>query len=101
MSSPCGFTSAPPLLPGLMAASVWIKASMADWSSMMLMFLPLALMIPAVTVEFRLKGLPMAMTHSPTSTWSEFPMATGCRPSSLIWIRATSVEGSVPTTLAL
>ena len=29
--------------------------------------------IPAVTVEFRLKGLPTASTHSPTFILSEFP----------------------------
>ena len=65
MISPLIFTRGPPLLPGLMAASVWMKflyvvlfISIFD--------LPVALTIPAVTVWLNLNGLPMARTHSPT-----------------------------------
>ena len=67
--SPFVFTKAPPEFPGLTAASVCIK----DW------FFPrlrtFALIIPAVTVDVRLKGLPTAKTHSPIFVWSESPNA--------------------------
>ena len=91
-NSPCVLTSAPPELPWLMAASVWINDSIG---------LPpneraLALTIPAVTVELRLKGLPTANTHSPTFSLSESPIGRVGRflPSTLI--RAKSVFLSVP-----
>ena len=98
-SSPLAFTNAPPLLPWLMAASVWMK----DW---MFAACPLeaeepmarafALTIPAVTVEFRLNGLPTANTHSPTFNWSESPTGIVGKSSPSILINAKSVLGSVP-----
>jgi hypothetical protein len=57
-------TSAPPELPGLMAASVWMKFSkvlMPSWLR------PSALTMPLVTVWPTPKGLPMASTRSPTA----------------------------------
>ena len=71
-----GFTKAPPLFPGLTAASVCIKDSSGKTFSFLLkilMFLALALTIPAVTVEVKLKGLPTASTQSPNLTSSELP----------------------------
>ncbi len=73
---PLRSTKAPPLLPGLIAASVCINDSIAVLPcsvlrSMILIFRPFALIIPAVTVEFRLKGFPTANTHSPTLALSE------------------------------
>jgi rhodanese-related sulfurtransferase len=73
INCPREFTKAPPLLPGFTAASVCINDSIRNLSFSKFKFLALALTIPAVTVEVRLNGLPMASTHSPTSTSSEFP----------------------------
>ena len=56
-TSPCMFTSGPPELPGLMAASVCKKSSNGPWSSCR----ALALMMPAVTVACRPNGEPTAM----------------------------------------
>ena len=61
MPSKCPWVStrAPPELPGLMAASVWMKFSntlMPSWLR------PSALMMPLVTVCPTPKGLPMAST---------------------------------------
>jgi hypothetical protein len=62
ITSPCMFTSGPPELPGLMAASVCKKSSNGPWSSCR----ALALMMPAVTVACRPNGEPTARTQSPT-----------------------------------
>jgi len=61
INSPLIFTKAPPEFPGFTAASVCINDCVfrPDKS------LDFALIIPAVTVEVRLKGLPTAKTHSP------------------------------------
>ena len=85
----------PPLLPGLMEASVWRKLSNGpDW-----MLRPLALRMPAVTVFPRPKGLPMARTHSPTSILSELPKFRNGRGASAFTLsRAMSVSSSVPMT---
>ena len=67
---PAMSTSGPPELPGLMAASVWMKrwnwlceTPLGPGSSIERF---LAEMMPAVTVFERAKGLPMARTQSPT-----------------------------------
>ena len=62
MRFPLVFINAPPELPLLIAASVCINDSIPP-SFRILIFLALALIIPAVTVEFRLNGLPIANTH--------------------------------------
>ena len=70
ISSPLALTSAPPELPTLMAASVWMKFSKVatpSWPR------PVALTMPWVTVCDRPSGLPMASTTSPTCSWSERP----------------------------
>ena len=69
ITSPDMFTSGPPELPGLIAASVWRKSSNGPWP----IERPLALMMPAVTVCCRPKGEPMASTQSPTFILSESP----------------------------
>ena len=59
MRLPFTSTNAPPELPGLMAASVWMKFSkvlMPSWLR------PSALTMPLVTVWPTPKGLPMAST---------------------------------------
>jgi len=96
-SSPRALTRAPPEFPGLMAASVWMELSTA---------LPpvvraLALTMPAVTVLVRLKGLPMASTHSPSLRSSLLPTVMGCKLSASILMRARSELGSVPMIRAL
>ena len=64
ITSPSRFTSGPPLLPGLMAASVWMKLACTLRSRPR----PLALIMPAVTVPSSLKGIaqgehPVAHLH--------------------------------------
>ena len=98
-NSPFAFTSAPPLLPWLIAASVWMNDSIP------LLYTPneraFALTIPAVTVEFRLNGLPTANTHSPTFKASESPTGIVGKSSPSIFTSARSVLGSVPITRPL
>jgi len=62
-SKPLASTSAPPELPGLMAASVCMKFSKVDRPNWLR---PRALTMPEVTVCPTPKGLPMASTESPT-----------------------------------
>ena len=71
MTSPLMFSSGPPLLPGLMAASVCRKCW--NWRASG-RSRPLALMMPAVTVASSPKGEPMATAQSPTWTASELPI---------------------------
>ncbi len=62
-SSPLALMSAPPELPTLMGASVWMKFSNVatpSWPR------PVALTMPWVTVCDSPTGLPMASTMSPT-----------------------------------
>ena len=106
-SSPFMFTRAPPELPGLIAASVWM-ASMTDaWlveelSPEALTGRFRALMMPEVTVPARPRGEPMATTFWPTATVLELPMAMGVRPVLLATLMtAMSAEGSRPTMLAV
>ncbi len=98
-SSPFVFTNAPPLLPGLTAASVCINDSIF-FSPDMDMLRPFALTIPAVTVDVRLNGLPTASTHSPTFSFSESPNGIVGRSLASTLISAMSVDGSVPISLA-
>ena len=60
---PATSTSAPPELPGLIAASVWMKFSKVLMPSALR---PSALTIPEVTVWPTPNGLPIASTTSPT-----------------------------------
>ena len=100
-SSPLVFTKAPPLFPGLTAASVWIKDSILLLSPEPKEIpRPLALTIPAVTVDVKLNGLPTAKTHSPTFSFSESPKGIVGRSFASILIKAISVAGSVPISLA-
>ena len=67
-NSPFMFTRAPPELPGLMAASVWMKkprSVMPTWVR------ATAETMPLVTVWPTPNGLPSASTRSPTSMLSE------------------------------
>ena len=66
------------------------------------MLRPTWLTIPVVVVSGRLNGLPIATTGSPTWASEEFASAIGCssEAGTSTWITATSVDGSVPSTLA-
>ena len=65
MTCPYILTSAPPELPGLMAASVWMHSILKlEFSERTC--LPIADTMPLVTVLVRPAGLPMATTFSPT-----------------------------------
>ena len=57
-------------------------------------------MIPEVTVCSKPNGEPMAMTMSPTRALPLLPLGSGRYADDFTWITATSVLGSVPTTVA-
>ena len=59
--------------------------------------------MPAVTVRSSPNGLPIATTGSPTRTTSEFASASGVSAlaGTSTFSTARSVEGSVPTIVAL
>ena len=91
------FTNAPPEFPGFTAASVCIKDCLLSPDKS----LDLALIIPAVTVEVKLKGFPTAKTHSPIFAVSLSPKVVYGNTSSLsTFNKAISVFGSVPTIVA-
>ena len=69
--SPSMSTSAPPELPGLMAASVWMKEPLSE---MLVSVRFRAEMMPLVTVWPTPNGLPMASTRSPTCCSSRSSM---------------------------
>ncbi len=97
--SPAMFTSAPPELPGLIAASVWRKS---ETSVTPTFERASAETIPLVTVWPTPNGSPMASTRSPT--WVASPAASGitgsCSPATSIFKTATSTFGSANSTLA-
>ncbi len=73
MNSPFMLNSGPPELPGLIEASICMKAS----SGVSLMLRSRALMMPVVTVPARPSGLPSATTWSPWRIRSLLPNFTG------------------------
>jgi hypothetical protein len=90
---PVEIGQAPPLFPGLMEASVWMKLSYGPSP----MTRPFAETIPVVTVPSKPKGLPMAMTASPTCSFSESPKASTGRFCALIFRRTTSLLAISPS----
>src|SRR5437773_2214048 len=88
--------SGPPLLPGLMDASVWMKSSYGPSP----ITRPVALTMPVVTVCSSPNGLPIAITGSPTSSRAESPSGITGSPVASTFRRAMSVLGSRPRTLA-
>ena len=89
-------TSGPPELPGFSAASVWMTSPIRRpfWARSER---PTALTMPAVTVDSKPNGLPMATATCPGRTFLELPRrAAGSR--SLVSARSTamSVSGSRP-----
>ena len=100
ITSPRAFSNGPPELPGLIAASVWMKLTRLSGSPVIaLLERPVALMIPVVTVLSNPRGLPIAIAHSPGLSRSELPKATAGKLFASILTTATSVTGSLPKTL--
>ena len=99
---PLAFSSGPPLLPWLMAASVWIAPEIGRPLGDVMVRLS-ALTMPDVTVLVRPNGSPIATTPSPTWTAAEFANCSGCSElaAASMWITATSVVGSLPTSFAV
>src|SRR6266545_4346183 len=103
-------TSAPPELPGLIAASVWMAPAMSvvcgsawlRWSPPSEMVRSSALTIPEVTEPSRPSGLPIASTVSPTRSAALSPNFAAVSPLiPLTLTTARSVRGSVPTIRAV
>ena len=99
---PAASISGPPELPGLIAASVWITLEIEKPSGAWI-WRWRAETMPLVTVRSSPKGLPIATTGSPTSTFEESPSVSGWSWSegAFTLSSARSVAGSVPTTVAL
>ncbi|MPN12349.1 hypothetical protein SDC9_159665 [bioreactor metagenome] len=97
-TTPSAFTKAPPELPGLIAASVWISLNLRSPISMERFK---ALITPAVTLPLnsRPSGLPIAIAGSPRIRLSESPRAATGKPVASTLTTARSVAGSEPSTL--
>ncbi len=96
-SRPSRVTSAPPELPGLIAASVWMKERSGPASGVVR---AIAETMPLVTVWPMPNGLPIASTRSPTSRSSESPIGSAGRPSLSMSSSAMSAASSAPITRA-
>ena len=97
-TSPARFTSGPPELPGLIAASVCRNCARRIEPSSRCF----PLMIPALTVVSSSNGLPIAITQSPIERPSESPsLATGRPRASASRTTARSLSGSVLMSAAL
>src|SRR5437588_286270 len=88
ISRPWVSRSAPPELPGLIAASVWIRSPPVPPALELLRCRPETM--PSVSVPERPKGAPIAYTWSPTWTLSELPRLIGCRCEALTSTRSTA-----------
>ena len=108
INSPAVLNMPPPLLPLLMAASVWImvliavdfrpKRSMDSLSLSISRSRPET--IPAVTVPVNPMALPMLTTQSPTIRVSLSPISTGSRGRPGTCSTATSLVSSEAATVA-
>ena len=105
MTSPRTLTSGPPELPGLMAASVWMKSWMLPWPrpGSPLSARPLALTMPRGDREGEPLAERIADGQHPLADPGVVAVAERHRRQDLASIlsTATSVLGSVPMTLAL
>ena len=96
MISPRRFTSGPPELPGLIAASVWNRSRWLSDNER-----SFADTIPWVTVSPSPNGLPTANTSCPTSTSAESPNFSGVNgPGASILSTAMSNNRSSPIRVA-
>ena len=106
MTSPFMFNSAPPELPGLMAALVWMKVPVAPFSRVISRFR--ALTIPLVTDWPYPRALPIAITGSPSFRSSLLPkvatvmafLVSSLRSFKDTAITARSISESSPLTCA-
>src|SRR5690606_34077246 len=96
MTSPSRLISAPPELPGLMAASVCTIATQA-WPVDPQLVWSTAETMPWVTVEARPQGLPTAIAICPTRGLEVSNFAGG-RPEGSAWMTAMSTSGALPRT---
>src|SRR6202021_3014469 len=100
---PAMLTNAPPELPGLIAASVWMASSTVFWlpdSPVVDTGRFIALTIPVVTVPSRPSGEPPAITGWPTRRLADDPRLIGVSPEMpCTRTTAISVVGSAPTTV--
>ena len=95
MTLPLGSSSGPPLLPGLIAVSVWMR--LLSWPLSTGMLRPTAEMIPLVTESVNVpSGLPIAIACWPTWTVDESPIGAVGRPVALTLTIARSVRVSMP-----
>ena len=100
ITSPLPLTSGPPELPGLIAASVWMRSCIVSPLPPSIVR-PTADTMPDVTVgpPGRASAWPMATTFSPTVRSFELPStACGRSVTPSTFTRATSLEGSRPIT---
>ena len=96
MTLPLGSNSGPPLLPGLMAVSVWMRLLRTSPVSTG-MLRPSAEMIPLVTESVKVpSGLPMAIACWPTWIVDESPIGAVGRPVASTLTMARSVRVSMP-----
>ena len=96
---PLRSTSAPPLFPGLIEASVCSK-SCSTVPSGPLIWRSFALSTPTVTVFSKPKGFPIAITQEPIGSSAALPsVAAGSSPPGTL-STAISDRGSIPTTCA-
>ena len=96
MTLPPESSSAPPELPGLIAASVWmrLRTLVPSWTWMVR---PKAEMMPAVTLLVYVpSGLPMAIASSPTLAAAESPIGAVGRSVASTFTMARSVSVSMP-----
>src|SRR6185312_13707815 len=99
ITRPSMSTSAPPELPGLIAALVWItdgNVTLFDSGTAALK----ALTIPSVTLERNPSGFPIAIARSPTWSLEESAKVAGFRWAPEILITARSSGGNEPTSPA-
>jgi len=81
--SPLVSSKGPPELPGLTGASVWIAFGIENPKPTEVgSDRPTPLAMPVVIVSLRPKGLPMAITKSPTCRLEEFSNTSGFREDS-------------------
>ena len=103
MTAPVASRSGPPLLPGLIAASVWRRfVRVVGWpvdSSWTVMVRPGGGSPFTDSVKVP-SGLPIAIAVSPTWSSSSSPMTAGVSPVASILISARSVSFEMSTTFA-
>ena len=99
IKSPWLLNTPPPELPGLTAASIWIRFIVVP--SLIVIARSSPLTTPTVSVpDRRPSGLPMTLAVSPMRSSLELPMTAYDRFCASIFSSATSVTSSVPTRAA-